>query len=79
MKQLLQSARNEIVELRKQNELLRAQVYVIDVFATALGMKNGFPGQSIDVAWQLEVEIERCVKAAESGNEAEYAQRSQEA
>ena len=58
---VLRHAVNEIESLRRQNEILSAQVGVIEVFATALGMRNGNRGATIDVVWELQQEI----KAAE--------------
>jgi hypothetical protein len=59
MVNLLQSARHEILHLRKVNEILEAKVDVINVFAAALGMRQGYQGSSIDVAWELEREIKK--------------------
>lgn len=49
----LRFARQEIQQLRKQNELLAAQVFVIQVFARALGL-SGNSGAGLDVVPSLE-------------------------
>ena len=59
LKQLLTSARFEILELRRRNEILSAQLSVVEVFAAALGLKRQEQPQTIDVAWQLEREINK--------------------
>lgn len=53
-KQVMNSARCEILELRRRNELLAAKVDAMEIFAVALGMRNGQRGESIDVAWELQ-------------------------
>jgi len=59
MKELLISAKLEIDSLRRQNEFLKAQMYVVQVFAAALGFRSDNPPMTVDVAWQLEREIEK--------------------
>jgi hypothetical protein len=59
VKQLLLQARNEILDLRRRNEILAAQMGVVEVFAAALGLKRNEVGMAPDVAWSL-------LKAAES-------------
>jgi hypothetical protein len=57
MKQLLQEARREILDLRRRNEILMAQMSVVEVFASALGLKRGYEAVAPDVAWKLEQKI----------------------
>jgi hypothetical protein len=57
MKQLLIDARHEILDLRRRNELLSAQMAVVEIFAAALGLKRNEGGMSPDVAWSLEKKI----------------------
>ena len=56
MKHLLQDARSEILQLRRENELLRAKQEMVDLFATVLYSKPYAPSQGMgeDVAWKLE-------------------------
>jgi hypothetical protein len=54
MKDLLKRASAEIRDLRRQNEILQAQMGVVEVFAAALGLKRGERGMSVDVAWELD-------------------------
>lgn len=58
MKNLLQSAHQEIIQLRRHNEIMSAQLAVIDVFAAALGLRRDTQGMSIDVAWELQRKID---------------------
>lgn len=57
-KHILLEAANEITHLRQRNELLQAKVDVIEVFATAMGMRNIQQGASIDIVWSLRKEAE---------------------
>jgi hypothetical protein len=50
---LLLSAASEIESLRRQNEILAARADVIEVFAAALGLRNGHHGMAEDIAWKL--------------------------
>jgi hypothetical protein len=59
LKSTLINARQEIIQLRRANEILQAQMAVVDVFAAALGLEKGQMGMSPDVAWELQREIER--------------------
>lgn len=54
----MQSAVYEIRQLRKQNEILSAQIHVVNIFASALGFKPQSQGMSEDIAWKLEKHIE---------------------
>jgi hypothetical protein len=57
MKDLLTRAKHEIVGLRRSNEVLSAQIDVVNIFAAALGMKRNVCGACEDVAWLLERKI----------------------
>lgn len=57
MKHLLNQALNEIVALRRRNEILQAQVDVVNVFAVALLGRPPTQGATIDVAWSLQKKI----------------------
>ena len=57
MKHLLTEAKNEILELRRQNALLRAKVEVVEVFSAALLGAPRPQGMSVDVAWSLQQQI----------------------
>ena len=63
MKNLLASARLEIMLLREQNQIMKAQLSIVDVFAVALGLKPKDQEMTIDVAWQLQQKIEELEKA----------------
>lgn len=58
LKNTLQNARQEIIALRQTNAILEAQVHVINVFAAALDYRPPSHGASVDVAWELQREIE---------------------
>lgn len=64
MKNVLENAKQEIVYLRRQNEILNAQVGVIEVFAAALGLRNNQKGMAIDVVWELQ----QAINSLESGS-----------
>lgn len=55
MKNLLQNAKQEIEQLRRQNEILRAKVETMDLFALTLRTEPKYPSQGYgeDVAWLL--------------------------
>lgn len=53
MKELLLEARTEILSLRQHNEILSAQMGVVEVFAAALGLKRNGGGMAPDVAAAL--------------------------
>lgn len=57
MKELLTDARQEILDLRRSNEVFRAQVGVMEIFAAALGLKHVERGAAPDVAWALQQKI----------------------
>jgi hypothetical protein len=54
--QLLRSAADEIRMLRSRNEVLGAQVRVIECFDTALHGRRS-EGATVDIAWVIENEI----------------------
>lgn len=58
MKDLLIDARREILDLRRRNEILSAQMGVVEVFAAVLGLKRNGGGESPDVAWALQKKID---------------------
>lgn len=66
MKSLLNDALHEIRTLRRQNEILHAQMGVVEVFAAALGLKRNEGGMAPDVAFQLERKIAELATAAAS-------------
>lgn len=66
MKNLLTQAKNEIQGLRRNNEILSAQMGVVDVFAAALGLKRDSGGMCPDVAWELQRKIDELSKAQAS-------------
>jgi hypothetical protein len=60
LKQLLMQSRDEIRLLRRQNEILRAKVDTMDLFACVLHAQPAasLQGYSEDIAWKLEKEIQ---------------------
>jgi hypothetical protein len=62
-KNTVQQAIHEIRELRRRNELLSAQVYVIDVFAAAL-LPQRSQGAAPDIVWQLQHELDTIDEAS---------------
>lgn len=61
MKDLLNSAKHEILDLRRRNEILSAQMAVVEIFAAALGLKRNEQRASVDVAWQLDKAINQLI------------------
>lgn len=59
IKDLLIQAREEIIHLRRRNEILSAKVEMIDLFACILNTRPWAPveGKGEDVAWKLEQKI----------------------
>ena len=58
MKSLLMTVREEILRLRRRNEVLEAKTSVIDVFAAALFADTSRrEGVAIDVVWQIDLKI----------------------
>ena len=58
MENLLRHAKQEIISLRRQNEILAAQMGVVEVFAAALGLKRERGVEAIDVVWELQKKID---------------------
>jgi hypothetical protein len=54
----MQAASYEIKTLRKANEILSAQMQIVNIFASALGFKAQAMGASEDTAWRLDKHIE---------------------
>jgi hypothetical protein len=65
MKDLLIEARQEILDLRRHNEILSAQMSVVEIFAAALGIKRGQGEAAPDIAWALQKKIDELIKAQE--------------
>lgn len=57
MQQILKDARYEILALRRQNEVLSAQMGVVEVFAAALGLRREPSGAAPDVVQQIDRQI----------------------
>jgi len=58
MKQLLAEARHEILDLRRRNEILSAQMAIVEVFAAVVGLKQQGQAMAVDVAWSLQKKID---------------------
>lgn len=58
MKTLLNQAKEEIVQLRRRNEILEAQVGVVEIFAAALGFKRNEGSMHADIVWELQRRID---------------------
>jgi len=65
MENLLNHAKHEIVSLRRQNEILAAQMGVVEVFAAALGLKRERGGAAIDVVCELQKKIDELTQPKE--------------
>lgn len=59
---MLMASAEEITRLREQNRVLAAQVGVLEIFATALGMRRGSEGAEVDLVWKLRKRIEEIQK-----------------
>ena len=67
----LQHAKQEIQSLRHRNEILEAQMGVVEVFAAALGMKrNGSGAMAPDVVWELQKKIDEMMEPKKEANHA---------
>jgi hypothetical protein len=64
MKHVLAGAIEEIRSLRRQNEILRAKVEVMDLFALTLNTTPNYrsTGMAPDIAWELQHEIDKLDK-----------------
>ena len=61
LKHILQEAVGEIRHLRRQNEVLSAQVRIIEIFEMALFSQPNRNGiMSPDVAWRIEQLLQEC-------------------
>lgn len=65
LESLLNNARIEILQLRRTNEILSAQMSIVNVFAAALGLKKNEMGQTVDIAWLLQRKIDEMSKPSE--------------
>ena len=61
MLDLLQQAKAEIENLRRENTVLRAKAEVVEIFAGAIfgARRNGGECMAPDIAWMLKQEIDR--------------------
>jgi hypothetical protein len=61
VKHLLQQAKEEILQLRRQNEVLSAKVETMELFALVLRTQPSYTGMTMgeDIAWMLAREIQR--------------------
>lgn len=68
IKGLLMQARDEIRSLRGQNEILRAKVETMELFACVLNTRPAITpqGYSEDIAWKLQLEIDSIEPQAKS-------------
>lgn len=68
-KSLLQRAREEIITLRRANEILSAKQEMIDLFAVVLNTQPAYRNQAAteDVAWLLQREIDNIDAVKEPG------------
>lgn len=57
LKELLTNAMHEIRNLRRANEILGAQMQVVEAFSLALGMPRSSNGMAPDIVWALEKKI----------------------
>lgn len=57
LRHTLMQAKDEIQRLRHSNELLAAQAYVVEVFASALGMRRSPTGETVDIVWYIDDKI----------------------
>lgn len=56
---LLRDAASEIRRLRRDNEILGAQVRVVEIFGAALAAHPPSQGSCVDIAWSLDREADR--------------------
>lgn len=69
-KYLLIEAKEEITRLRHRNEILEAQVGVMEVFGAALGFKRNEGGMTVDIAWKLQKEIDAMERPTDAATHA---------
>ncbi len=67
MEPLLREAAEEIRRLRRENEILRAKVEVMDLFAVVINTQPAFRSQPmcVDIAWQLDQAADAAPKGGE--------------
>lgn len=66
---LLRQAQHEIRRLRESNQILSAQVFVVEAFhAALLGRPTGM-GMSPDLCWEIERHLNPRPKAEEEGEQ----------
>ena len=67
MRELLERARNNILDLRRENEILRAKVETMELFRLALSARGGTNSRGFedDIAWKIDQEIEEMDRVAE--------------
>lgn len=58
LKRLLTDAMHEIKNLRRANEIMGAQMQVVEAFSLALGMPRTGNGMAPDIAWALQRKID---------------------
>lgn len=60
LENLLRQAREEILRLRRTNDILSAKVEVIELFSLVFQTQPAYPstGMSIDVAWLIQRRLE---------------------
>lgn len=57
LRRILERSRDEIASLRHQNNILSAQMNVVEIFAAALGLKKEHGMMSPDVVYDLTCKI----------------------
>jgi hypothetical protein len=67
MKDLLNDAKQEILDLRRENEILRAKVETMDTLANIFfaSPPSRTVGMKIDVAWELQKKIDAITAESE--------------
>ena len=69
-KRLFEAAREEILALRRHNELLSAKVQVVEIFQQALAPRAVSPqGYAEDIAWRLANRVDEIEKASQAAKE----------
>lgn len=71
-KHLLLSAKNEVLQLRRVNEILGAKVEVMELFACVLHTQAAHQGggMGIDVVWEIDRALNEQAIASAAGQEA---------
>lgn len=70
MKNLLIQGREEIIRLRRENEILQAKVGVFETLSNFLYAKvpGGNYGEVVDVAWQMQKQIDELSRIEAADN-----------